>query len=55
MGDARYLFDDVLENRLVVEPVDKEALKELQNEWDRVAKPIGSFGTLVPPRHSPAL
>ena len=46
MGDARYLFDDVLENRLVVEPVDKEALKELQNEWDRVAKPIGSFGTL---------
>ncbi|SDH30125.1 nicotinate-nucleotide-dimethylbenzimidazole phosphoribosyltransferase [Pseudobutyrivibrio sp. 49] len=46
MGNARYLFDDVLENKLKVEPVDKEALKELQNEWDRVAKPIGSFGTL---------
>lgn len=45
MGDARYLFDDVLENKLVVEPVDKAALKELQEEWDKVAKPIGSFGT----------
>ena len=46
MDDIRYLFDDVLENKLTVEPVGKEALKELQNEWDRVAKPIGSFGTL---------
>lgn len=45
MGDTRYLFNDVLENKLVVEPVDKEALRELQGEWDRVAKPIGSFGT----------
>ncbi|SHI59424.1 nicotinate-nucleotide--dimethylbenzimidazole phosphoribosyltransferase [Pseudobutyrivibrio xylanivorans] len=45
MGDIRYLFDDVLENKLKVEPVDKEALKEMQNEWDKVAKPIGSFGT----------
>ena len=46
MGDIRYLFDDVLENKLSVEPVENEALLELQSEWDRVAKPIGSFGTL---------
>ncbi len=45
MGDTRYLFDDVLEKKLSVEPVDRQALKELQNQWDRIAKPIGSFGT----------
>ena len=45
MGDTRFLFDDVLENKLTIDPVDKDALKVLQGKWDKVAKPIGSFGT----------
>ncbi|MBR5637763.1 MAG: nicotinate-nucleotide--dimethylbenzimidazole phosphoribosyltransferase [Pseudobutyrivibrio sp.] len=46
MANTRYLIDDVLENKLTIEPVDAEAIKEMQNKWDKVAKPIGSLGTL---------
>ncbi|SDB05959.1 nicotinate-nucleotide-dimethylbenzimidazole phosphoribosyltransferase [Pseudobutyrivibrio sp. YE44] len=46
MGDNRFLFDDVLENKLTIEPVSKEAIEAVKAKWDKVAKPIGSFGTL---------
>ena len=44
MGDARYLFDDILENKLKVEPVDKEQIDSIKRQWDKIAKPIDSFG-----------
>ena len=46
MGDTRFLFEDILENKLTVSPVDKEAVSKVQKEWDKVAKPINSFGSL---------
>jgi len=44
MGDARYLFEDILENKITIEPVDKDKIKTIKKEWDRVSKPIDSFG-----------
>lgn len=46
MGDARFLFDDVLENKLTVEPVSEEAVRRIKDSWDKVAKPINSFGNM---------
>ena len=46
MGETRYLFDDVLENKLSIEPLEKEAYDKVKAEWDRVSKPINSFGAL---------
>ncbi|SEA58789.1 nicotinate-nucleotide--dimethylbenzimidazole phosphoribosyltransferase [Pseudobutyrivibrio sp. ACV-2] len=45
MGDTRFLFEDILENKLTVSPVDKEAVSKVQKEWDKIAKPINSFGS----------
>ena len=46
MAETRYLFDDILENKLSVEPLDNEAYEKVKSEWDRVSKPINSFGAL---------
>ena len=46
MGETRFLFEDVLENKLTISPVDPEKIGRIQLAWDKVAKPIGSFGTL---------
>ncbi len=46
MGNDRFLFDDVLENKLTVEPVDIDAIRRVKDSWDKVAKPINSFGSL---------
>ena len=46
MAETRYLFDDILENKLSVEPLDNEAYEKIKSEWDRVSKPINSFGAL---------
>lgn len=44
MENVRYLFDDILENKIQIEPVDKSRIAEIKKEWDRVSKPIDSFG-----------
>lgn len=44
MGDTRFLFDDILENKIELEPVSKEAIARVKEQWDRVSKPIDSFG-----------
>jgi nicotinate-nucleotide--dimethylbenzimidazole phosphoribosyltransferase len=46
MVETRFLFDDVLENKLSIEPVDMGAFEKVKGEWDRVSKPINSFGAL---------
>ena len=46
MGDTRFLFDNVLEKNLAIEPVSNEAIEAVKAKWDKVAKPINSFGTL---------
>lgn len=46
MAETRYLFDDILENKLSVAPLDNEAYEKVKSEWDRVSKPINSFGAL---------
>lgn len=46
MAETRYLIDDVLENKLSIEPVDKEAYLKMKESWNRVSKPINSFGSL---------
>ncbi len=46
MGDNKYLFEDVLENKLSIEPVSVQAMDNVKKQWDKVAKPIGSFGRL---------
>ena len=45
MGDTRFLFEDILENKLTVSPVDEEAVSKIQKSWDKIAKPINSFGS----------
>ncbi|MBQ3773789.1 MAG: nicotinate-nucleotide--dimethylbenzimidazole phosphoribosyltransferase, partial [Pseudobutyrivibrio sp.] len=44
MGDTRVLFDDILEDKIKIEPVNKEKIKQVKQEWNRVSKPIDSFG-----------
>ncbi len=44
MGETRFLIDDVLENKIKLEPVDKEAIAKVKKQWDKVSKPIDSFG-----------
>ena len=44
MASTRYLFEDILENKLSVEPVKKNTYAKVKKEWDRVSKPIDSFG-----------
>jgi nicotinate-nucleotide--dimethylbenzimidazole phosphoribosyltransferase len=44
MGETRYLIDDILEDKIKLEPVDAEAIARVKKEWDRVSKPINSFG-----------
>lgn len=46
MEQTRFLFDDILENKLSVEPIEDEAIKKIEAKWDKVAKPIGSLGRL---------
>lgn len=46
MGNERFLFDDVLENKLTVEPIDEAEVRKIKDSWDKVAKPINSFGNL---------
>ncbi len=45
MGETRFLIDDILENKIKLEPVNKDAFAKMKKEWDRVSKPIDSFGT----------
>ena len=44
MASTRYLIDDILENKLTVDPVDADIYAKMKKEWDRVSKPIDSFG-----------
>ncbi len=46
MDQTRFLFDDILENKLSVEPIDAEAIAKVERAWDKIAKPIGSLGSL---------
>ncbi|MCR5195085.1 MAG: nicotinate-nucleotide--dimethylbenzimidazole phosphoribosyltransferase [Pseudobutyrivibrio sp.] len=46
MGETRYLFEDILESKLFIEPVDKSAIRKIKDSWDRVSKPIDSLGSL---------
>lgn len=46
MEQTRFLFDDILENKLSVEPIEDEAINKIEAKWDKVAKPIGSLGRL---------
>ncbi len=46
MAETRYLFDDILENNLSIEPLNKDNYEKVKKEWDRVSKPINSFGAL---------
>lgn len=41
----RFLIDDVLQNKLKAEPVSKEDYLKVKRAWDKVSKPINSFGT----------
>ena len=45
MGETRFLIDDILENKIKLEPVNKDAFAKMKREWDKVSKPIDSFGT----------
>ena len=45
MGETRFLFEDVLENKIQLDPLDKEAYSKVKKEWDRISKPIDSFGS----------
>ena len=44
MGDTRVLFEDILENKISINPADNEKYKKVKTEWNRVSKPIDSFG-----------
>ncbi len=46
MGEKNFVIDDILENKLSVEPLDQAEFDKVQKAWDRVAKPIGSLGYL---------
>lgn len=45
MGENKFLIDDILENKIKLETVDKGAIAKVKKEWDRVSKPIDSFGS----------
>jgi len=45
MENIRFLFEDVLENKIELEPVDRLAISKIKKEWDKVSKPIDSFGS----------
>ena len=45
MGENRFLFDDILENKIKLASPDKATYAEVKKEWDRVSKPIDSFGS----------
>ena len=38
MASTRYLFEDILENKLSVEPVEANSYAKVKKEWDRVSK-----------------
>ncbi len=40
----RYLFKDVLEDKVRIKPVDKKLYEKIKLNWDRVSKPINGFG-----------
>jgi nicotinate-nucleotide--dimethylbenzimidazole phosphoribosyltransferase len=44
MGETRFLFDDILEDKIHIDSVDADAIAKVKKEWDRVSKPIDSFG-----------
>ncbi len=44
MGNTKFQFEDVLENKLKLQPVDLAKYARVKKEWDRVSKPIDSFG-----------
>ncbi len=44
--DIRYSFEDVLQNKLNIEPIDKALIRKCKRQWDAVSKPIDSFGEL---------
>ena len=46
MGETRYLFEDVLENKLSIGAIDDKEIRIIKDQWDRVSKPIDSFGSL---------
>ncbi|MCR4694071.1 MAG: nicotinate-nucleotide--dimethylbenzimidazole phosphoribosyltransferase [Pseudobutyrivibrio sp.] len=37
-------FEDILENKITVDPISKEMADRVKNNWDRVSKPINGFG-----------
>ncbi|MCR5415592.1 MAG: nicotinate-nucleotide--dimethylbenzimidazole phosphoribosyltransferase [Pseudobutyrivibrio sp.] len=41
----KYLFEDILENKIKIDPVSEELFNKIKENWDHVSKPINGFGT----------
>jgi nicotinate-nucleotide--dimethylbenzimidazole phosphoribosyltransferase len=44
MEESRFLIDDILENKISLEPMSKASYQKVKSQWDKVSKPINSFG-----------
>ena len=40
----RYLFSEVIDKKIKIQPVDSHMLEKIQDSWDKVSKPINGFG-----------